>query len=633
MLSAAITAYRRFAHFVDNTIKSWTISNFKSFYKVKNLTIAPLTLLCGANSAGKSSILQSMLLIKQTIEHSPTERVVALNGPLVQLGTFSDILNDRAAVSDGREIGLGWKISHNVEDEQSNSNIYIDDYEVEYSSLGFSFDTVGPIGERSTLELQPDLKASHMSARLTDREGGVHDLNVQIERVTGRGRRIQFDSSTLVDDAKLRFRVVEIDDATRDSAGPTLVQSKLVGANINHFAPNALIVRYDRNRRLAKQIAMTLAGTGGPRRFRLPPIKISESVLNVMKKALAPLTDHSKFGEMVSGLLDPRGDELTVEGLSQRFRVTPPPVLRQVREALSHTERNIEHLVYEDLGADQTISVSRVDEVSRVTSLNDAYFRFRMRYIGPLRADPRPLYPLQALSSPTDVGPKGEQTAAVLHLNAKRKVGTVSSSAFKGTPTDANPITDMTLTEAVADWLEYLGVAEAFETVEKGKLGHELRVRTPGMAEFQDLTNVGVGVSQVLPIVVTCLLASPGSTIILEQPELHLHPAVQARLADFFVAMILLNKQCIIETHSEHLIERIRFRVVQDRTNTVHESTKIYFFYKSDGSTAVKDVAVTRYGAIDDWPADFFDQSQIANEQIVLTALQRRRDETRREND
>lgn len=66
----------------------WTIRNFKSFYKIEPLNISPLTLLCGANSAGKSTILQSMLLIKQTLEHSPTERVVALNGPLVQLGTF-----------------------------------------------------------------------------------------------------------------------------------------------------------------------------------------------------------------------------------------------------------------------------------------------------------------------------------------------------------------------------------------------------------------------------------------------------------------------------------------------------------------------------------------------------------------
>ena len=155
-------------------------------------------------------------------------------------------------------------------------------------------------------------------------------------------------------------------------------------------------------------------------------------------------------------------------------------------------------------------------------------------------------------------------------------------------------------------------------------------MRTPGTTEFQDLTNVGVGVSQVLPIVVTCLLAAPGSTIIIEQPELHLHPAVQARLADFFVAMIMLQKQCVIETHSEHVIERIRFRIAQDRTNFIQDKTKIFFFGKENGSTEVSEIAVNRFGSIDDWPRDFFDQSQIANEAIVLMALERHKAERSR---
>jgi len=91
--------------------------------------------------------------------------------------------------------------------------------------------------------------------------------------------------------------------------------------------------------------------------------------------------------------------------------------------------------------------------------------------------------------------------------------------------------------------------------------------------------------------------------------------------------MILLNKQCIVETHSEHLIERIRFRVAEDWSNRIHESIKIYFFEKKRGYTSVSEVGVNRYGSIDDWPKDFFDQSQIANEEIVLMALRRRKAE------
>ncbi len=258
--------------------------------------------------------------------------------------------------------------------------------------------------------------------------------------------------------------------------------------------------------------------------------------------------------------------------------------------------------------------------------LNDSFFRFSVRYLGPLRDEPRSLYPLQALSSPTDVGPKGELTAAVLHLNARRQIDFVSSRCFQVEKIEIKT-EKARLREAVIEWLIYLGVAVDLQTSEKGKFGHEFRVKTSHSSEFQDLTNVGVGVSQVLPIVVTCLLAPAGATIILEQPELHLHPAVQARLADFFIAISSLGKQCIIETHGEYLIERMRLRIAGDMRDEVVKNTKIYFFEQKNGETSCRDVVVNRYGAIENWPDDFFDQSQKESERIVLSAIERRKHE------
>lgn len=609
-------------------LSRWILSNFKSYTGNTSLKLAPLTLLCGANSSGKSSILQSMLLIKQTLEHSPAERVIALNGPLVQLGTFSDILNNKSAAANTPHIGIGWEINH-FSDENSSSAVYLGEFQVVHSSMNFSFDTSGPVAERATLELQPDLKSASISADLTDTTGERHEIKVAIERVAGRGRRLQYDSSTLGDADKLRFRITEIDQETKDVAGPSYATSDVVGANVHHFSPSALIIRYDRNLRLSKMGATILTDVAGARRFRIPSLKLSHGIREILEVALAPLKANPRHADAISRFLDFNESELTYESVSMKYRELPPILRRSMREALTSYEGDISKRIYEDLGRDSTVSLVRVESMTKVTSANEHFFRFLLRYLGPLRADPRPLYPLQALSSPTDVGPKGEQTAAVLHLNSKRKVKNIASSSFKNSPIDSH-IDEVTLTTAVADWLDYLGVAEGFETIEKGKLGHELRVRTPGTTEFQDLTNVGVGVSQVLPIVVTCLLAAPGSTIIIEQPELHLHPAVQARLADFFVAMIMLQRQCVIETHSEHVIERIRFRIAQDRTNFIQDKTKIFFFGKENGSTEVSEIAVNRFGSIDDWPRDFFDQSQIANEAIVLMALERHKAERSR---
>ena len=120
-------------------------------------------------------------------------------------------------------------------------------------------------------------------------------------------------------------------------------------------------------------------------------------------------------------------------------------------------------------------------------------------------------------------------------------------------------------------------------TRDRGKLGHELKVRVATEGVAQDLTHVGVGVSQVLPILVMSLLAEEDTTLIFEQPELHLHPKVQTLLGDFFLSMALLGKQCIVETHSEYLINRLRFRAASaPLEQSISDVMKIYLVEKSE---------------------------------------------------
>jgi predicted ATPase len=140
-----------------------------------------------------------------------------------------------------------------------------------------------------------------------------------------------------------------------------------------------------------------------------------------------------------------------------------------------------------------------------------------------------------------------------------------------------------------------------------------------------DLTHVGVGVSQVLPIVVSCLLAEPDTMLIFEQPELHLHPMVQERLADFFLAMAMLGKQCVLETHSEYLINRLRFRAAAAEGSQLVETIQIYFAEKAGSQSSFRPIVVNEYGAILDWPEGFFDQSQAESEKIIREATRKRK--------
>jgi predicted ATPase len=122
------------------------------------------------------------------------------------------------------------------------------------------------------------------------------------------------------------------------------------------------------------------------------------------------------------------------------------------------------------------------------------------------------------------------------------------------------------------------------------------------------------------------LVAKHGSTLIFEQPELHLHPKIQARLADFFLSIVLSGKQCIIETHSEYLTNRLRYRAaIEDNDCLVTDKLKIYFVENHNGASVFKEIVVNEFGAITDWPDGFFDQTQIEAEAILRASLSKRR--------
>ena len=224
------------------------------------------------------------------------------------------------------------------------------------------------------------------------------------------------------------------------------------------------------------------------------------------------------------------------------------------------------------------------------------------------------------------MGLRGEQTAAVLELHKNRPIRYIPTSAFAGEEVVPKTIT-RSLEAAVVDWLQYLGVAEGIQTQDKGKFGHELVVGVADGKRHHDLTHVGVGVSQVLPILVESLLAEPDTTLIFEQPELHLHPRVQTLLADFFLSMTQLGKQCVIETHSEYLVNRIRFRTAaaSPTNNPWLEAVKVYFVDRGADGSSFRKIAVNEFGAILDWPEGFFDQSQFEAEAILKAAMRKKK--------
>ncbi len=119
------------------------------------------------------------------------------------------------------------------------------------------------------------------------------------------------------------------------------------------------------------------------------------------------------------------------------------------------------------------------------------------------------------------------------------------------------------------------------------------------------LTDVGFGVSQILPVIVLCYYVPKGSIIIFEQPEIHLHPSVQAGLADVFIDAIKTRGiQIILESHSEHLLRRLQRRIAEEAL--APEDVALYFCEYVEDQSRLKPLEVDPYGNIVNWPRDFF---------------------------
>lgn len=593
----------------------WKLQNFKSFRGENTLPLAPLTILCGANSSGKSSLIQSMLLIKQTLQHSAGNRTVALNGPLVRLGTLSDIENSQSkGQTRNHSVSLGWTLTPKAFPHAR----YSGDQEIEKVSVRFSFDAQGPQSEREALEIQPVLSASEFQAsyHIEDEE---HRLKISIARPSNRSKL------RWTKDKEKYYEIIQLDNETSAHILEGYPKGKVVSASAQNFLPFNFQVRYDKGRQDALRLQKLLFSPSPTRRtFGLEiPAEVSQTLSQIWR-------DYRNEELPISGPeLNPftQAPAVNLTHYLNFFNRQSPSTRRSFSRLMDEYKTQIEKSLVTGFPENLTTVTTGSDILRQCANLSDYAFRFGLQYVGPLRDEPRPIYALQALSTPTDVGPKGELTAAVLQLNEKRSISYIPATCFE-VDEITSVSTTTTLRDALVDWMKYLGVAYDFNASEKGKFGHELQIKTHPSLEFQDLTNVGVGVSQILPVLVACLLAEEGSTIVLEQPELHLHPAVQARLADFFISMSMLGKQCIIETHGEHIIDRIRFRIASSTDNDdIRRDLKIYSFQQSEGSTSFEDIEISRYGAITNWPAGFFDQGMRESERIVQKQFERRKNE------
>ena len=467
-------------------LKSISLENYKCFKDKTEIEIAPLTVLCGVNSSGKSSILKSLLMLKQSYENETTSNSVSFNGMYTNNGIFKDIV-------------YGHK----------GSNFYI--------STKFEF-----------------RKSSYMTKQEKQTLKEIYDIyskSLNINEITSSIIELKYGIKNLKRDSI--------------SKGDNILDTFLIDININ----NSINTTIELNHIQDKKYNITLKNFPGVDRLE-PFVYISDAFCHF---------DNFSIVNIFYSSINVHYGNIILANLYSIFRILP--------------------LQFRDV-----------------------------HYISPLRSEPMRRYIIE--QEVESIGIHGEFTPQFLEKTKKDNAKINNVPEDDKFTSNYTPI-KLNVDEALNKWVNYIGInnyeLESYEELLKLSIGNE------------NILDVGFGISQLFPILVEGITSPFKTTLMLEQPEVHLHPKMQMNLADYLIALSKAHKNVIIETHSDHIINRLVKRIMQDETGALNENVKIYFFYKEKNETKYEQIKIDMVTGIEYAPKDFFEQ--FGNETLEISKI------------
>ena len=221
-----------------------------------------------------------------------------------------------------------------------------------------------------------------------------------------------------------------------------------------------------------------------------------------------------------------------------------------------------------------------------------------LTYVTAERAAPQDIYRIEDPLVVRNVGSQGEHTVSVLQ---ERRDEPVSDRL-------ALPDAPPTMLRQVEERMRTIfpGFRMALRQVQ-GVNAVTLGLRTSDATDFHSPVHTGFGLTQVLPIVVAALSARERELILVENPEVHLHPAGQALMGRFLAEVANAGIQVLVETHSDHVLNGVR-RAVKEKELAADKVAIHFFRPRSDEQPQALSPNLDDSGNIDDWPDGFFDQ-------------------------
>jgi predicted ATPase len=480
-----------------------TLENFKAFNSETEIEFAPLTVLSGRNSSGKSSIYQAILLLKQSLNsHARDERGnylprLELNGKLVNLGNNDELLhnveNKRITMKLDTNAGYSKKVYYSISSTK-NTN-YFDD---EFSSFLLS--------------------------------------GLEIE-----------DKYNFPEDCQSRVSVFWDNDKWNANANGILnfVHPQYYTA-IQELFP-------------------------GHRFFEIFNSEVSLEFINNIKIYLSSVIIQSNKRDFINILNNSALAGINFDGLIEELK-------------------KVDHSEY--------VELKTRDGVDPIDSILNG-----IEFIVPFRGFPKRAYTVED---------------GHFAFNFDRIKKTVIKYAFDK---DGKPVSGK-FSVALNYWLSYCLDEDIELSINAvlGSLVHEIHISGKSGKSIP-LNNVGFGTSQLLPILYKCLSTPSGRLLIIDEPETHLHPSAQSRLADFLLSMVRLGRRIIVETHSEYILDKLIYHCVADERAC--EDLKMYWVQSSEEGSTILRIEYDEYGFCLNAPDGFLTEKTRLVEELTRRRIEK----------
>ena len=305
---------------------------------------------------------------------------------------------------------------------------------------------------------------------------------------------------------------------------------------------------------------------------------------------------------------------LNVENLHYRLDSADVPEVRWENNRLSYQNLFWNQETKKDVDIQNCYGGPASGSADVLLPLTSAFERqfSHLYYLGPTRVTPQRCYHWEG-EQPEAIGQWGNETIDAL-LSAR--VDRLTTPSRNG---------DVPIEERISEWLREMDLAHAFSLKRTGPRhgkNYELRIQQSPASPAVTLVDMGYGLSQFLPVLVLCYYAPEGSTLILEQPGMHLHPRVQSDLADLLIEVVTKrNLQVLVESHSEHLLTRLQLCIAKEDIGA--DETALYFCENKDGVSEMKSLELDEFGNIKNWPPDFF--GTVRGDLVEMTKFQMER--------